>query len=46
MHSDDERNMADDEDEDPVVAEVCLYRGSKVNQPVYSGNSLIRHRSF
>ena len=46
MQIDDEGNMADDEQEDPVVAEVCLFQDCEVNETIHRAKSFIRHASF
>ena len=43
---DDEGNMADDEEEDPVVAEVCLFQDCGVNGTIHRAKIFIRHASF
>ena len=43
---DDEGNMADDDEEDPVVAEVCLFQVCEVNGTIHRTKSFIRHASF
>ena len=43
---DDEGNMADDDEEDPVVAEVCLFQDCEVNETIHRAKRFIRHASF